>query len=165
MVRQIRNLHALMYSSLSDPTLTQEDIKQILDSARRYNEQHEITGLLLFQEGSFLQVLEGDRRQISLLFEKKLMRDPRHYSVSLFHDRPLVERQFRYWHLAFSDLDKQTAKLSLPYREFLRGERGLYELTSNTSRALELVGQIHRRVLCREKTVITHNCEVSTEKH
>ena len=165
MVKQIRNLHALMYSSLADPDLTPADINRILDSARRYNQQHAITGLLLFQEGSFLQVLEGDRKQISQLFEKKLMHDSRHYSVSLFHDRPLVERQFRYWHLAFSDLNKPTAGLSLPHREFLRGKHGLYELTSNTSRALELVGQIHRRVLCREKTVMAPRDDSITEKH
>ena len=154
MTSHIRNLHSLMYSSLADPALTVTDINQMVESARRHNEQQQITGLLLFHEGSFLQVIEGDRKEISNLFEKKLLRDSRHSAVSLFHDCALVERQFRYWHLAFSDLSKQSSHLSLPYREFLSAKQGLYELTSNTPRVLELVGQIHRRVLCREKTVI-----------
>ena len=149
--KPIRNLHSLMYSSIADPNLSQQDIEDLLASARRNNEQQEITGLLVFQDNCFLQILEGDRKKISHLFEQKLMRDPRHSSVTLFHDEALVQRQFRFWHLAYSDLNKQGTRISLPYREYLNTERGLYKLSSNTTKALALVRQIHRRVLCRQK--------------
>ncbi|MEM7465523.1 MAG: BLUF domain-containing protein [Pseudomonadota bacterium] len=139
-----------MYSSIADPALTQQDIASLVQRARRYNEQESITGLLLFHDGVFLQVLEGDRKKISNLFEKKLMRDQRHSALTLFYDQELAERQFRYWYLAFSDLSKQVTRISSPVRKSLSGKHGLYELTNNTSRALELVQQIHRRVLCRE---------------
>lgn len=148
-----RNLHSLVYSSLAKPGLNSEGIESLLLDARRNNGQHDITGLLLFHEGAFLQVLEGDRRTISNLFEKKLMRDPRHSCVTLFHDEQINQRQFQHWHLAYNDLNDPAPQISAPYREFLNQHRSLYELKNNTQKALDLVRQIHRRILCRQPLV------------
>lgn len=146
-----RDLHSLMYTSVAASEVDVDVIKEILQTGRRNNEQQKITGLLLYHEGTFLQVLEGDRKAISNLFEKKLMRDPRHTSVNLIHDEALSNRQFRYWHLAFSNLDDPMLQISQPYREFLNGERALFNLTNNPPKALDLVRQIHRRVLCKQR--------------
>ena len=148
--KPIRDLHALMYSSIADPNLSPQDIEQLVNDARRNNARHELTGLLVFQAGCFLQILEGDRKKLSNLFEQKLMRDPRHSAVNLFYDEALHERRFRFWHLAFSDLNQQSVRISSPYRECLNSERGLYELNRDTAKALALVRQIHRRVLCAQ---------------
>ena len=150
MTKTNRNLHSLVYSSLATPGFNSEEIESLLLNARCYNEQQDITGLLLFHEGAFLQVLEGDRRTISHLFEKKLMRDPRHSAVTLFHDEQINRRQFQYWHLAYNDLNDPAPQISAPYREFLNQHRSLYELKNNTQKALDLVRQIHRRILCRQ---------------
>lgn len=149
--KPIRDLHALMYSSIADPKLTSDDIDQLVNQARQRNAEQGITGLLVYQHGCFLQILEGDRKKLSQLFEQKLLRDPRHSAVRLFHDEALSERQFRFWHLAFSDLGEHSTRISSPYRECLKKERGLYELNTNTAMALALVRQIHRRVLCAQK--------------
>ena len=149
--KPIRDLHALMYSSIADPKLTSDDIDQLVHQARQRNAEQGITGLLVYQHGCFLQILEGDRKKLSQLFEQKLLRDPRHSAVRLFHDEALSERQFRFWHLAFSDLGEHSTRISSPYRECLKKERGLYELNTNTAMALALVRQIHRRVLCAQK--------------
>ena len=149
--KPLRDLHSMMYSSIAAPDLSQSDLEQLVSNARRSNALNDITGLLVFQDGCFLQVLEGDRKTLSQLFERKLLHDRRHRSVTLFHDEPLAMRRFRFWHLAFSNLDKQADRISSPFRESLNSERGLYELNSNTARALDLVRQIHRRVLCAQK--------------
>ena len=57
-----------MYSSLATPGFDGAEIESLLLKARCNNGQQDITGLLLFHEGAFLQVLEGDRRTISNLF-------------------------------------------------------------------------------------------------
>ena len=163
--KPIRDLHSLMYSSIADPNLSQSDIEELVAQARRSNALHDITGLLVFQDGCFLQMLEGDRKVLSQLFERKLMHDSRHRSVTLFHDEPLTTRRFRFWHLAFSDLAKQADRISSPYRESLNSERGLYELNSNTAKALALVRQIHRRVLCAQKPETPAPGERTLRKH
>ncbi len=149
MVSSKRNLHSLMYSSIANDGISKANIEAMLLNARHNNEQHNITGLLLYHDGAFLQVLEGDRRTISNLFEKKLMRDSRHKSVTLFHDEKIDHRKFRYWNLAYSDLTESVLGISAPYRELLNQRRSLFELNTNTHKALDLVRQIHRRVLCR----------------
>lgn len=101
MTKTNRNLHSLVYSSLATPGFNSEEIESLLLNARCYNEQQDITGLLLFHEGAFLQVLEGDRRTISHLFEKKLMRDPRHSAVTLFHDEQINQRALSVYCLFF----------------------------------------------------------------
>ena len=149
MVSSNRNLHSLIYSSLADDGISKENIEELLLNARHNNARHNITGLLLYHDGAFLQVLEGDRRTISNLFERKLMRDSRHKSVTLFHDEKIEQRKFKYWNLAYSDLTESSPGISAPYRELLSQRRSLYELNTNTHKALDLVRQIHRRVLCR----------------
>jgi len=129
--------------------MDRESMDALLLNARINNERHNITGLLLFHAGAFLQVLEGDRRTISNLFEKKLVRDSRHKSVTLFHDEKIEQRQFTQWHLAYSDLNDPGASIPEAYRDLLKQRRSLFELTNNSQQALELVRQIHRSVLSR----------------
>lgn len=144
-----RNLHSLIYSSLADPQTDNDSMQALLRNSRFNNKRQNITGLLLFHKGAFLQVLEGDRRVICNLFEKKLMRDTRHKSVTLFHDEQITTRRFRHWHLAYSDLKEPAPMVSASYTELLKQGRSLFELTNNTQTALDLVRQIHRRVLSR----------------
>ena len=44
--------------------LSEEELNAILVQARQYNIAHSITGILLYIDGDFLQVLEGKKEHL-----------------------------------------------------------------------------------------------------
>ena len=60
-------LKYLVYTSIASPDLTEESVQSMLAAAREHNASAEITGLLLFRTGTFIQFLEGAAEEIDQL--------------------------------------------------------------------------------------------------
>lgn len=84
------------YTSLLAPECTGADLVPILTKARRTNPGMQATGILLFHQRSFFQVLEGPRQRIDALYER-ISGDPRHTRVTRLVHEPIAERSFRDW--------------------------------------------------------------------
>lgn len=67
--------HCIYCSVATDEDLSKEQLEDILEQSRRNNKGVDITGILLFDSGSFFQVLEGDKEVIGAL-SKKLPKTP-----------------------------------------------------------------------------------------
>ncbi len=107
-------MHELFYCSQARTDISKDDILNILEVSRRYNKEQNITGILLYwkKTNQFMQVLEGDKKEIFDLFHDKICKDPRHSSAKLIHDGEIPERGFKNWSMAFKDLDEiDTSKL------------------------------------------------------
>ncbi len=72
--------YAIVYLSTASEDLEEEVIENILKSSKTWNNQNDITGLLLFSEGSFFQIIEGEKNTISELFEN-IKEDDRHHNI------------------------------------------------------------------------------------
>jgi hypothetical protein len=77
------------------------EIADILASARRNNVRTGVTGALLFSAGCFAQVLEGPLAAVESIFET-IQCDPRHVSITVLHFRPIPERNFGQWSMAYA---------------------------------------------------------------
>ena len=73
----MRSMIQLAYLSSSPAMLASTDVKQILAVSRINNERRDVTGMLLYRQGNFLQIIEGERDTVEALF-KIIARDPRH---------------------------------------------------------------------------------------
>lgn len=105
MMIQPKALHRLVYLSDGKPGLSKADLTSILDTARRNNPSKGLTGLLLFHEGRFFQVLEGDMAHVMACFSK-IMLDPRHTSVSILTAGPAQSRAFPGWSMGYAEVDE-----------------------------------------------------------
>lgn len=74
--------------------------------------------MLLYHEGSFLQVLEGAAENVEMLFER-IGRDPRHRRVMVLLRRSIDARQFQDWSMGFVDVKSVAAGLP-GYSDFLQ---------------------------------------------
>jgi hypothetical protein len=101
-------LTAAIYVSSAHRPLREDEILEILRVARQRNEQLSITGLLLYREGNFLQVLEGPVSSVDALLDT-IERDPRHHGMIVLSHVKIEERQFSDWRLAFRALSKKGA--------------------------------------------------------
>jgi Sensors of blue-light using FAD len=94
-------LFRLVYCSVSVEPITEALAQSILEQARRYNDQHEITGLLMADHKLFVQLLEGPVKEVKALFAK-IAQDPRHRCVvELLRQPNVLERQYPNWSMAW----------------------------------------------------------------
>lgn len=93
-------LHHLIYQSTATQPFSDDDLRSLLAEARKHNTTHDVSGILLYHDGQFLQVLEGTEGMLRQLYEK-IRRDPRHTHVVKLADAPLVQRNFGTWSMAF----------------------------------------------------------------
>jgi hypothetical protein len=90
-----------IYASRASVTLSETGIESLLDSARRHNLAQDVTGMLLFIEGSFFQVLEGDAAVVDKIYEV-IARDSRHDRVTQIIREPIARRSFAEWSMGFA---------------------------------------------------------------
>ncbi len=94
----------LVYISEAVEDISYTDIRDILDVSRRRNLEDDITGLLIFRDGYFLQLLEGDEKKVRATLGR-ILQDDRNYSLRLLIETPGPERLFKEWTMAFYDGD------------------------------------------------------------
>lgn len=82
-----------------------EVLNQILQTSRVNNQRLGITGMLLYSEGSFVQLLEGDEEKVKETFNK-ISRDSRHYNIEVVIEANATSRYFPHWQMGFKWLEK-----------------------------------------------------------
>ncbi|WP_375417612.1 BLUF domain-containing protein [uncultured Hymenobacter sp.] len=94
-------LHHLVYSSSAPVELSAATLAELLRGSRQRNEQRDITGILLYQQLQFLQVLEGPEAAVRAIY-RRIARDQRHYSLTVLSDGPIARRLFADWSMGFA---------------------------------------------------------------
>jgi hypothetical protein len=93
----------LIYTSTAVSPCDTETLGNLLIQARARNLAKDITGMLLYDFGRFLQVLEGPDENVERVFAS-VQRDPRHTDIVTLSKVPIEFREFQYWSMAFLDL-------------------------------------------------------------
>jgi len=126
-------LFRLVYISRAVELFSIEDLSTLLVRARAFNESCAITGLLLYKDLSFLQVLEGDQPAIEALF-KSICQDSRHFRIKVLIDcEAIAERSFAEWSMGFMHLDEQQDALPIGFTDFLDAQWDLPITDDNQS--------------------------------
>ena len=106
----------LMYASRAADSVSTDALGAILRRSRQDNQASGITGLLCLSGGSFLQVLEGGRAQVSALYNR-IAADARHRDVVLLSYEEIGERRFAGWAMGMIELSRLNPALLLKYSE------------------------------------------------
>jgi hypothetical protein len=93
-------LYQIVYGSYARRAFTRPELASLLNAARTRNRMTGITGLLLYHDENFLQVLEGEEVAVESAYER-IRRDPRHAGVMVLHRGPVEARQFQDWTMAY----------------------------------------------------------------
>jgi len=91
----------IIYVSTAVQLMSQADLIEILETSREQNRKHDITGVLLYASGTFIQLLEGAAADVNLIYEV-IERDARHKNVIKLVDKPALDRSFPDWSMGFS---------------------------------------------------------------
>ena len=93
-------LKRLIYTSQATGTADEALMEDILATARSENPKHDITGMLLFGDGTFIQVLEGPTKALDRLVEN-IRRDARHDGFDVIYEDMVEDRAFSDWSMAY----------------------------------------------------------------
>lgn len=89
-----------VYASAAIRDFTAAELKDLLHVARENNARLGLTGMLLYAEGSFFQVLEGPAQVVEELYAS-IERDPRHEQITMIIKEPIPKRSFDAWTMGF----------------------------------------------------------------
>ena len=95
-------LHEIVYVSLACEEMSTAQLQAILQTSRVHNGQAGITGMLIYFEREFVQLLEGEADEVTALYDR-IAEDRRHQQVYKLWDEPISERSFAGWSMAFLD--------------------------------------------------------------
>lgn len=89
-------LETIVYISAAAPDFREEELDGLLAIARRNNGASGVTGVLLYAEGSFIQVLEGETKGLDATMAR-IRPNPRHRHIMEIYRAPISERSFAGW--------------------------------------------------------------------
>jgi hypothetical protein len=101
------NLTQLIYVSKATQLMGMLSLTRILDSSVRWNETHELTGVLFYDNGHFCQLLEGDKYEILNVWER-ISNDNRHHILRRLEFAAIEKRSYPDWKLRFYGAEQIT---------------------------------------------------------
>lgn len=140
------NIHQLVYISKATTLFSEGELLTILSSARKKNQNEQVTGLLLYKDKSFIQLLEGPKEAVAKIFSTVEM-DPRHYRINTFIANEKVnERCFPDWNMGFKNLEQSTKIEHEGYLDVFENgfDFGFSETHISSSIALKLLMHFRR---------------------
>jgi len=95
-----KDLVELSYLSEAVSDMSFLGLMRLLEAARAYNLKNGVTGILLYDNQQFGQIIEGERTNVMKVW-KRIQDDKRHHRVELLEIREISERSFPDWLLRF----------------------------------------------------------------
>jgi hypothetical protein len=98
----------ILYLSTANQPFSTNDLAQLLRAARTKNTAVHVTGMLVYSDGDFLQILEGEYQSVTGTYDR-IISDPRHRDVSVLQ-RGLGygDRLFPTWSMGFKRVPDET---------------------------------------------------------
>jgi hypothetical protein len=111
-------LFRMAYVSTASKLFEPAELREMLKEANERNKKTGVTGMLLYKDGQFMQVLEGEAEAVTATFSR-ISADPRHHGIMVLVKGAVKERRFPGWSMAFRDLNLPDHQDVPGFSEFL----------------------------------------------
>jgi hypothetical protein len=96
-------MYHLVYISHACLPFSESELIRLLQKCRESNKLKGITGMLIYLQERFIQVLEGDRSAVKRLYNK-IEKDGLHKKVAILLEGESPDRIFNNWSMGFKNL-------------------------------------------------------------
>ncbi|GAB2692152.1 hypothetical protein GCM10027037_14390 [Mucilaginibacter koreensis] len=86
--------------------MNEDELISLLQISRSKNTQKGLTGMLLYSEGTFIQLLEGDESQLASTY-RSIESDKRHYNIIKMLEGESSSRHFPEWTMGFKSANAE----------------------------------------------------------
>jgi len=94
----MEDLIHVIYVSSAAPDISEHDTVKFLNEARKANRKNDVSGMMLYIGGCFLQLLEGEAVKVDIV-RGTIFQDKREMRMVL--REPIAEREFPEWTMGF----------------------------------------------------------------
>jgi hypothetical protein len=126
-----------IYASSANKEFSPPEIEELLSAARKKNARLGVTGILLYEGGSFFQVLEGAPETVELLYET-ISADSRHQRITKLILEPIEAREFADWSMGLAAVSIKELNKIEGLNDFFRGGKCFTDL--DEGRVKKLLG-------------------------
>ncbi len=124
-----------IYASEATRHFETVELTALLQAARKHNDGAGLTGILLYTEGSFFQVLEGVPDAVNALYAR-IELDKRHQKVTKIVAEAIPSRFFAHWTMGFSEVSRKDLALISGINDFFSGSSCFLGLDSGRAKKL-----------------------------
>jgi len=136
---------SLTYVSSATRLFSEQELIQLLKESRARNTHWDISGMLLYKDGNFMQVFEGPDEAVRQLYDN-ITKDPRHRDVILLREEAIDERQFPDWSMGFRNLADADLRDVPGYSDFLNEPLDSPSFQASPTRAQKLLLMFRRQM-------------------
>ena len=137
----------LAYTSVARSPMGTGQLVSLLQSARYFNQLNHVTGLLLYKDKSFFQIIEGHPSTIDRLMLSIAM-DYRHHTLNVLYRREISFRDFADWTMGYINIDTVQCDIEAwgdeEFKFPLQGLEGDLTHLMNVSAAMKITQEYSR---------------------
>jgi len=114
-MNQSHQLARAVFISTATAPLSEEELQRLARGASARNQARSITGVLCYNAGDFLQLVEGDEDSVTGLLDA-IARDPRHAWMQVLLHAPANRRLYSAWCLTRYNLHSDASSSRSEFR-------------------------------------------------
>ncbi len=106
-------MRQVIYTSQATSPMSENEIIEMLKQAQKNNNEHGITGVLIFFLGRFVQYIEGEDQEVAQLVQN-IQNDIRNTQLVILEDSQVDTRNFPDWSMGYQLYTEIQIKEKLP---------------------------------------------------
>lgn len=126
--------YQIIYSSEAATPMQTDELEDLLEQARISNAENGITGALVYADGIFLQILEGDQGALQALMAR-ICRDLRHEGVTVVRQGEIAAAMFTDWNMAYVSATAEQVALWAGFSQTTEMPRVLADIRQDPQQA------------------------------
>jgi hypothetical protein len=131
-------MYRLVYLSAAKTLFSKAELLDLLVKAREKNHRRGLTGILLYRNGDFLQLLEGEKTVVEEIFAT-IRADPRHTRTTVMIAEECPARLFADWSMGFRDLTDTDLPRMSGFSPLMNSPAGLQSMKDDPDEAMQLI--------------------------
>ena len=136
-----QSLIHLGYISRSQELMSDDQLDELLEQARSDNRSRSITGMLLYSDGSFFQVIEGLANDVEEIF-KIISADSRHSNIRILFKEDIPNRNFHDWSMGFQRMSSAEVARITGINNVMQGQEPLSNYLETDSEAGKMLKNV-----------------------
>ena len=139
----MEDIYYIVYISTATKPMSEAELDEFLVDIRKRNKKLGVTGMLLYNRGNFIQVIEGKEEKIKQLFND-ISRDERHNTLVKILEGHTEERLFPDWSMGYRKISNRQSSRIRGFSNFMNDELSMEQLIGSAGEIMEILNSFKR---------------------
>ena len=128
----------LIYVSSATKEMTESDLLELLKKARERNAEKNITGMLLYANQNFIQILEGDSDDVLDIYHR-ILNDTRNTGNIIIQKKAIADRSFPDWTMGFKHISNAEIEATDGFSAFFQNKGNFEHLKQQSQGVVNML--------------------------